>query len=466
MASSSTIPKAATIHELCHVAPTATADSAAEQRLSVTFFDMPWLNFHSIRRLLFYQFPCSKSHFLETIVPNLTKSLSKTLKNYRPLAGNLLYPLNSDMPEFRYVPGDSVPVTIAEANEASDFDYLTGNQSRIADEFYPFVPDLPEPRIDSESGFKIVPLFSVQITLFPGSGICIGFCNHHSIGDASSIVGFMKAWSSVCRLGGDDELWDQSVPFPFYDRSVIKDPLGLKNIFWNKLKGIKIEAVPLTFPTNLVRATYVLHKNDIQKLKNLVLSKNPDSPHVSSFTVTAAYVWTCLVKSAAEAGEEVDPDEPEYFAFAVDARARLNPPVSSDYFGNCLALAKTASTHRRLKDADGFFTAAKLIGDLISEKVNKRDEVLSDAATWFTDYLALFGKRLFSVSGSPKFNLYEMDFGWGNPKKHEAVSIDGGSSMSLSKSGQSDGGLEICLSLPKLKMDAFATVFLDEIMKP
>ncbi|XP_073147126.1 malonyl-coenzyme:anthocyanin 5-O-glucoside-6'''-O-malonyltransferase-like [Henckelia pumila] len=465
MASTSTVPKAATIHELCRVRPPATADSAAEQRLSVTFFDMPWLNFHSIRRLLFYQFPCSKSHFLETIVPNLTKSLSKTLKNYLPLAGNLLYPLNSGMPEFRHVPGDSVPVTIAESNEASDFNHLTGNQSKIADEFYPFVPDLPEPGIDSESGFKIIPLIAVQITLFPGSGICIGFSNHHSIGDASSIVRFMKAWSTVCRLGGDEELWAQSVPFPFYDRSVIKDPLGLKGIFWDQLENMKMEAAPLTFPTNLIRATYVLQKNDIQKLKNLALFKNPDSPHVSSFTVTAACVWTCLVKSAAEAGEEVDPDEPEHFAFAVDVRARLNPPVSSDYFGNCLALAKTAAAHRRLKEADGFFTAVKLIGDVISNKVNNRDEILRDVDTWFTDYIPLFGKRLFSVAGSPKFNFYDMDFGWGNPKKQEAVSIDGGPSMSLSRSRDHEGGLEIGLSLPKVKMDAFATFF-HEIMTP
>lgn len=459
----STIPKAATIHELCRVAPPSTADSALEQRLPVTFFDMPWLQFHAIRRLLFYQFPCSKSHFLETIVPNLKRSLSKTLKNYLPLAGNLVYPLNSGMPEFRYVYGDAVPVTIAESSEASDFNYLTGNQSRVADEFYPFVPDLPEPRIYSESGFKTVTLLALQITLFPGSGICIGVCNHHSIGDASSIVGFMKTWSSVCKLGGDDESSAQSVPSPSYDRSVIKDPLGLKNIFWNKLKDIKIEAVPLTFPTNLVRATYVLQKNDIQRLKNLVLSQNPDFLHLSSFTVTAAYVWTCLVKSAAETGEEVDPDEPEHFAFAVDARARLNPPLSSSYFGNCLALAKTASTHRQLKETNGFFTAVKLIGDLIGKKVNNRDEILSDAGTWFTEYMALFGKRLFSVAGSPKFNLYDLDFGWGRPKKHEAASIDGGPSMSLSKSEEFEGGLEIGLSLPKVKMDAFATVFFDEL---
>lgn len=78
------------------------------------------------------------------------------------------------MPEFCYFPGDSVSVTIAESSQASDFDYLTGNGYRDANEFYPFVPDLPEPRIDSESGFRKISLLAIQITLFPDSGICIG----------------------------------------------------------------------------------------------------------------------------------------------------------------------------------------------------------------------------------------------------------------------------------------------------
>lgn len=77
-----------------------------EQSLPATFFDMAWLHFHPIQRILFYEFPCSKAQFLENIVPNFTNSLAQTLKHFLPLARNLIYPMKSKtMTEFRYVPG-------------------------------------------------------------------------------------------------------------------------------------------------------------------------------------------------------------------------------------------------------------------------------------------------------------------------------------------------------------------------
>ncbi|KAL0354188.1 UNVERIFIED_CONTAM: Malonyl-coenzyme:anthocyanin 5-O-glucoside-6'''-O-malonyltransferase [Sesamum angustifolium] len=68
--------------------------------------------------------------------------------------------------------------------------------------------------------------------------------------------------------------------------------------------------------------------------------------------------------------------------------------------------------------------------------------------------------RAFWVSGSPKFDLSNADFGWGTARKLEILTIDEEKySMSLCKSRDSDGGLEIGLSLPKARMEAFATIF-------
>lgn len=448
-------PEMVTLLEHCRIGP---PSAAAEVSLPVTFFDMIWLYFHPIQRLLFYEFSCSNSHFLETIVPNLKASLSLTLKHFTPLAGNLVHPLiGSSKPVFQYKPGDSVSLTIAEANEAFDFNYLTGNQPRDSDDFYGFVPELPPEKIELDS--KIIPLLALQVTLFPNAGICIGFTNHHSIGDASSIVGFIKAWSSVTKFVGDEQFLSGN-SLPFYDRSVIKDPSGLATKFWNQMSIFKIESLPLNFPTNKVRATYILLESDIKKLKDLVIFKRPTLVHASSFTVTTAYVWTCLVKAtAATTGDETDGEGTEYFAFAVDARRRLNPPAPPTYFGNCLGLVYTESTHEQLKGNDGFLIAAELIGELISKKVNNKEEILKDAENWISYFGELLNERISGVAGSPKFDLYDTDYGWGNPKKFESVSIDGDGSMSLCKSREFEGGLEIGLSLSKPKMDAFAPIF-------
>ncbi|XP_011090972.1 malonyl-coenzyme:anthocyanin 5-O-glucoside-6'''-O-malonyltransferase-like [Sesamum indicum] len=455
--------KRVTVQECCNIAPPTAAGDEAEQSLPLTFFDILWLYIHPTQRLLFYQFPCSAKDFLETIVPSLKKSLSRTLGNYLPLAGNLLiHPSNSGMPEFRYSPGDSVSVTFAEWSENFDFDYLTGNQARNSDMFYALVPVLPEPRVESESAFKIIPLLAIQATLFPETGICIGITNHHAVGDASSIVGFIKAWSRAAKLGENQQLSAENQSLPFFDRSVIKDPSGRANLFWNQMRLFQVGSSYLEFPTNKVRATYVLQNNDIHILKNLALAREPGLPHLSSFTVTTGYVWACLVKSAAEAGEEVDDDEPEYFGFAVDARHRLEPPVPATYFGNCLAFVVTESTHRLLRGSAGFVVAVKLIGELISQKVNNKEEILRDADDWIVKYGSpLLGKRTLGVVGSPKFDLYDADFGWGKPNKYESMSTDRYGSMSVCKSREFEGGLEIGLSLPRKKMDAFAAIFSD-----
>ncbi|KAK6160348.1 hypothetical protein DH2020_003729 [Rehmannia glutinosa] len=468
MAAATAPPKPITIYERCRIAPP-TDNGATVQSLPLVFFDMVWLHFSPIQRLLFYQFPCSQKHFLETIVPNIKKSLSLTLKHFLPLAGNLIYPLNNSalMPEFRYIPGDSVSVTIAESNVASEyFNYLTGNEPRDADQFYAFVPDLPQPRTEHESGIKIIPLFAVQITNFPDIGICLGFTNHHAIGDASSIVGFVKAWSSIAMQDGNVEFLADNHSVPFYDRFAMTCPIVFVIIYFLNLyinyikKNVVIINCFTKTLTNKLRATYILTKNNIQKLRNFVQTKKPASiTHLSSFTITTAYVWTCLVKSATDAGEEVDDDEPEHFVFAVDARRRLDPPVPATYFGNCVAFGITESTHGQLKGDDGFLLAVRLIGEVISKKVNNKDEILRDAEKWMSKFSSLNTKRAFGVAGSPKFDLYGTEFGWGKPDKFEVVSIDGTGSMSLCNSREFEGGLEIGLCLPNKKMEAFAAIF-------
>ncbi|KAI3464079.1 hypothetical protein Pfo_020742 [Paulownia fortunei] len=408
-----------TLLETCRIPPP--PGEAAELSRPLAFFDILWLHFHPIRRLLFYDYP---------------------------LAGNLLYPLNTEeKPVFRYVAGDSVSLTIAESNY--DFEDLVGNHGRDADQFYDFVPQMPP--VTDEPEYKVVPVMALQVTLFPGRGICIGFANHHSLGDARSIVGFMWAWASISKLGGEENfLFEQGESLPIFDTSVIEDPLGIDTIFWKVMREIPFMSSSFPKPTNRVRATYILHQPDIKKLKDLVLAKKPGLVQVSSFVVTASYVWTCLLKSGDAVGEEVDDHVPEYFIFTVDVRGRINPPLPASYFGNCLGYGMAKIEHKQAIDQD------------IKNRVNNKDEVLKGAENWLSNMEKHVGMRALGVSGSPKFDLSSADFGWGRAKKLEVVSIDGENySMSLCKSRDSDGGLEVGLSLPKERMDAFAALFAD-----
>ncbi|KAL0318225.1 UNVERIFIED_CONTAM: Anthocyanidin 3-O-glucoside 6''-O-acyltransferase [Sesamum calycinum] len=118
-------------------------DSAPEFSLPVVFFDaMVWVPPN--QSVLFYEFPCSKSHFLETIVPELQSSLSLTLTQFLPLAGNIIYPRKpGNKTVLRYETGNSVSFTVSEST--ADFNHLSGSHPRGCDEFYAFAPHLPPP---------------------------------------------------------------------------------------------------------------------------------------------------------------------------------------------------------------------------------------------------------------------------------------------------------------------------------
>lgn len=439
--------------EQCRITP---PDAAAELSLPLTFFDMLWLDFFPGRRLLFYEFPCSKSDFVGRIIPDVKRSLSLSLKHFPPFAGNFLYPSSSSskMPEIQFSNGDSVSVVFAESD--ADFSYLTGNQPRNSDKFYHLLPELP-PTLHADGG-RIIPILSAQVTLFPNRGVSLGLTLQHVVGDASTTVNFIKSWASICKTGGDAEfLADQSL-HPLYDRRLINGPYGdLAEKYWNDLKSIAYRDLPPIRPETKVRATFVMDDSNIQKLKSLAAAAPDPSRHVSTLAVTCGYVWSCLAKSGAAVGEE---DGTEYFTLAADFRSRLIPPLPAKYFGNCIGPLFAKSPRSRLIGDGGYVAAAKLIGEAIYERCycNKED-VLKVAADWQSDLRDVDWSRNSGTVGSPRFNLYEIDFGWGRPEKFEAISIDADGSMSLSKSRESEKNLEIGLSLPIIKMDAFVDIF-------
>ncbi|KAG5579232.1 hypothetical protein H5410_049859 [Solanum commersonii] len=443
--------------EQCQVAPPPHG-SVTELTLPLTYFDHRWFSFGYMRRILFYKLPISKLDFVQTIIPTLKHSLSLTLKHYTPLAGNIAHPLNSSgYPELRYVAGDSVSVTFTETD--MDFNHLIGNHHRNAKDFYPFIPQLAQPK--DAPGVKLVPILAIQVTLFPNLGISVGFSNHHVACDGNTIVKFIRTWGLHNKFGGDEQCLENEF-IPFYDRSVIKDPYEQGTIIWDEMKQNmpEIGDIIVTPPLDRVRGTFIIERDNIVKLKNLILSRRPNLSYVTSFTITCAYIWTCLIKSKFAIEEEmIDENVMEIFGCVADCRSRLNPPLPQSYFGNCLVTIASKASRVDLVGKEGFIIAVEVIGEAIKKQM--KDEELILNCSWYREFCAANMKQTVTIAGSPKFNLYDVDFGWGRPEKIEFISIDNSSgiSMSISKYKDSDGDLEVGLSLPKIRMSAFAAIF-------
>ncbi|XP_058099944.1 coumaroyl-CoA:anthocyanidin 3-O-glucoside-6''-O-coumaroyltransferase 1-like [Magnolia sinica] len=430
--------------ENCRLAPPPASVPRTAHRL--TFFDAMWLEVPPVQRLFFYHF---SNPTTTTLLSNLKRSLSLTLQIFYPLAGNLTYSPETDHHEILYTDGDSVKLTIAESN--SDFDHLIGSHPRDVTDFHRLAPHLP--------GYDSLPapVLALQVTLFPNSGFCIGISVHHAAADGSTSMHFMKSWASFCRSGDAASI----KPLPIYDRTQTSGLDWITKNHFREMEKVKaresFDVVGVTSKPHVVRTTFVLSRASIERLRDWVSSRlvegSEKDSRVSSFVLTVAYVWVCLIKARGP----VDSEKMAHLVFAVDCRARMDPPLPVAYFGNCIGSCYVHAKVSDMSREDGVVVAAESIGRAI--RALGGDGLLRGAEGWIRKFMELASDRIFSVAGSPRLRVYDTDFGWGKPKKVEVLSIEGTGAMSLAESRDEEGGIEIGLALPDLEMNGFDSLF-------
>ncbi|XP_054788038.1 malonyl-CoA:anthocyanidin 5-O-glucoside-6''-O-malonyltransferase-like [Prosopis cineraria] len=484
------------IHELCRIAP---PPSSPKSSFSLSFFDLLWLRFHPVERLFCFSVPHLKSSsFFDSIVPKLKRSLSLALQHFLPFAGNIVWPSDSDSvkPIVRYTPGDAVSLTIAVSD--SDFSHFLDNSPRDASESRAFVPNLDS----SDSSASVL---SLQITLFPNSGFCIGITAHHACSDGKSSSMFIKAWAYLCRITEADAESESSSGLlppelqPFLDREVILDPRGIASAYINgwtwSSSGLdpndqtqknrpSLKILSEVFPPKVDdsdRAIFDLRRGVLEKIKGRVLQKWESLDKVkeeitveslalskpqtlSTFVLTTAYVWVCFAKAMEKIAEQKT--KKVLLGFVVDCRNRLEPPIPENYFGNCVMSQVTETLPENLTNEDGIVIAAKKVYGKIM-KMQKENGVLDGAETLFSTFSYVKDEEnraiCIGVAGSTRFGVYGVDFGWGRPEKVEITSVDRNITMAMAESKDGNGGVEVGLVLKKNVMEQFALLFRSEI---
>ncbi|XP_044506966.1 malonyl-CoA:anthocyanidin 5-O-glucoside-6''-O-malonyltransferase-like [Mangifera indica] len=428
--------------------------------IPLTFFDALWLKFPPVESLFFYQLTDStRLNFNSEILPKLKHSLSLTLLHYHPLAGKLTWHPHADVPIISYSPNDAVSLLVAESN--LDFNRLSGDDIRESPESRHLIPEL----LSSDESASTMAL---QITLFPNQGFCIGMSMHHAVVDGVAAIAFKKAWAYLCRQLGNQHPSLLPELTPFSDRTVVKDPTGLcKKCLKNWLdfkvsddselnqRSLKI-LEDLVVIQNSVRATFKLSGEDIKKLKEKILfklqQKKPTKHfHLSTFVVTYAYILVCLVKS-----KSVEGNKKFSLLFLVDYRNRLVPPLPANYFGNCVLTRFATLEASIFMDEDGVAIISEKISNMIREIDEKgiHEAVEENLESWGN----MEGEEIFSIAGSNRTKFYEIDYGWGKPKKIEIISIDRTGAISMTESGDGNG-VEIGTVLSRNEMEIFKSVF-------
>lgn len=383
--------------------------------LPLTFFDVPWIFTGPVERVFLYTYPHAVEHLAAHLLPSLASSLSAALHRFYPLLGRVR-PCSSGGGgggyEFCSTGGDADRVELTVAESGDDFEELAGGGPMDVRRLYSLVPRLPRPEEGSSE------LAAVQVTVFPGKGLAVGVSIHHVACDDSSFMHFVKTWAANCRVasGGDVDAVLPPPP-PFLDRGVVADPDGLAAKTLDQMRQLANSGPPPPPPSGpppkLFMASFTLTRDSIDKLKQRVTASGGGGVHCSAFTVACAYAWTCLAR--------------------VDA---------------------TSAARER---AHLLFSVA--IGAAIR---GLDDGVLDGADGWFQKIVSLMPHRPMSIGGSPRYGVYDTDFGLGRPAKVELLSIDktpGTVSMAEARDGH--GGIEIGVALPEADMARFSSCFAD-----
>ncbi|KAG9451155.1 hypothetical protein H6P81_011120 [Aristolochia fimbriata] len=444
--------------------------SVPTTELRLSYFDLALLGIQ-VKYIVFFDFPGSTQDFRDVHFPRLRRSLSLALSLFYPLAGRAVpsqgspnYPGGDHL--ILYSDGDFVSLTLAESR--ADFASLVGNQAKEAKAFHPLVPPLPHVitssvhSTEAEKG-RGTPLIAFRVTVFPGSGVSIGFTFNHVVTDGIGCAHFVKSWAAISNAGGGDVSAVKDLPV--VDRAVLGDLEPLKRALMENEQRL-VASLPeseeeqnqkqqLPGPHSMVvRATFVLKRAHMETLRSKM------GPGISSFSVICAFVWACLAKSrpVLSCGPR---DQTLYFWLPANYRRRLRPPVPGTYFGNISPVSAVVEASRdELTREAGVAYAAQLIQAAIRRVDEGELEGLPSVGRRLMEVIGSKPRdRRLSVAGTPFFRAYDTDFGWGNPRKIEFSSMEETDSVSLSDSRDEAGGVEIGLGGSEEEVTRFTSFF-------
>ena len=440
-------PPILSILETTLVAPSPSAGAAPpESSLPLTFFDVLWLTSPPVERVFFYRLAADAD--VPAILSNLKTSLSQALHAYYPLAGRLrLTPGTADRYEVYYQPGDGVTFTVAEYRDDVDVDELAIDQPREIIRIAPLAPPLP----------KGGAVLALQATVMR-RGLAIGMAVHHAACDGATSTRFLHTWAAASTGA-------VGPPPPVIDRTLVKDPTGLYDVFV-KAKPTAGEMDRVKTWEHRLLATFTLSKEEIQRVKDVVASeagrRGATPPRCSSLVATFGFMWSCHQRAKDDAGSTGG--DPTYLLFPVDHRSRMKPPVPEEYLGNCVGIATHAAPMDQLAaaGAGGLFIACTAVAAAIDEAVRGIGSP-ETVALWMHRVREAGVAGMWTVAGSPRFRVYEVDFGFGRPAKVEIVSVARTGAMAVAEGRSGRGGIEVGISLPAAGMQSFQMCFQDAI---
>ncbi|XP_051136733.1 uncharacterized acetyltransferase At3g50280-like [Andrographis paniculata] len=332
------------------------------------------------------------------LVDHLKTTLSRTLDYFPPLAGRLGTTANSD---------GTISFHINCSNAGAEFTHAVAGNMSISDLLEPkYIPDTINSLfalngvVNSDGVSK--PLLGVQVS-FLADGLFIGCTANHAVLDGIALWHFFNSWSEISR--GAETI----SKLPVFERWF---PDGIKSLRIPPLQ--QNESANFVRPS-MLRRFFHFSKQAVSELKAKA-NQEAGMDSISSLQAVSAHLWRGVTR--ARRREKIkkgcnQEDQREIpCMFAVGARDRI--PLPDGYFGNGLIIAQMFCQEAEILE-NGLGYAARKMKDLVAQ--HNRDAAIKYAQHWVKNPVVVEYPAIttFAVGGSPRFNVYGCDFGWGKP---------------------------------------------------
>ncbi|KAL3342129.1 hypothetical protein AABB24_026249 [Solanum stoloniferum] len=367
-------------------------------------FDLPYLAFYYNQKLMVYKLGAEN---FEEIVEKLKDGLALVLEDFYQLAGKLG---KDEEGVFKVECDDEmngVEVIVAEA-EGIEVANLTDHQKGINK----FQDLIPYNKILNLEGLHR-PLLAVQLTKLK-DGLAMGLAFNHAVLDGTSTWHFMISWAQLCS--GATSI---SVP-PFLERTKARDtriklnlskPSDAPEHAKSETNGdVSVDANP-----PMRDRVFKFSESAIDQIKSKVNANPPEGSNTGSFSTfqsLSAHVWLAVTRA-----RKLKPEEYTVYTVFADCRKRVDPPMPESYFGNLIQAIFTVTAAGLLLSNPIEFAAGMIQQAIVNhdaKAIEERNKEWESSPKIFEYKDA--GVNCVAVGSSPRFKVYDVDFGWGKPE--------------------------------------------------
>ncbi|OMO88203.1 Transferase [Corchorus capsularis] len=433
------------------------ASNLGNLKLSVS--DLPMLSCHYIQKgCLFTRPPLP----IDSLILLLKQSLSKTLSFFPPLAGRLF----TDQDGYVYITCNDGGV---------EFHHATCPSLFIRDVIAPLddVPDFVknffcfDKRVSYKGHFG--PIMAVQVTEL-GDGIFIGCSVNHAVTDGTSFWNFFNTFAEICRKINNNKSFERIARQPDFSRdsvlvspAVLKVPEGGPKVTFNENEPLRERIFSFSrkdilelkakvndnkkelYINGNVNAVEILGKQSNDKNWMLKTAPVANTAEISSFQSLSALLWRAVTRA-----RKLPSSKTTTFRMAVNCRHRLNPKLDPLYFGNAIQSIPTYASAGDVTSHDLRWCAEKLNE---SVRAHNDETVRRFVENWEKDPrcfpLGNADGASMTMGSSPRFPMYDNDFGWGRPfavRSGGANKFDGKISAFPGREGNGSVDLEVVLA--------------------